>query len=159
MFGLHTSDGQGFHIYEHKRALILPPDSGPGCPLVSAILFEQHGYSWFSNHDKCQLTTPDGFTINLKRDSISGFWFLLCVTSDNQHLDDARRRLIKQSRSMALPVQASQTDTTLIPPKAISRKQIPVRIPRPNIRHLLPKPIERILELAHVQLGHTNLRQ
>ena len=82
-FGLdsYKSDKHHLYIYTAPDALILPANTGPKCPLISEILLENEGYSWTSSKHFCKLTTPDGFSVNLQRDPVTGFWFLLALTT------------------------------------------------------------------------------
>ena len=152
-FGLDTHKSNRHHlfIYTAPDALILPADTGPKCPLISEILLEHEGYSWISSKHFCKLTTPEGFSANLERDPITGFWFLLAITS-GKLLEEFKIDLI-QRKQKSFPAVKHPT-----PSPTPSRDHTLLRIPQPP-KKVLPPSVERIIRRAHEALGHVHIQR
>ena len=153
LFGLPTNQNK-LHIYHDNGALIIPENTGPKCTLLSEVLLERAGYSWNSNADICQLTTPDSLTYNLHRDPISHFWFLLVKTNCSKLVK--RRNALIAATKATHNIDNESTKQNLQKMQPPHRPHTKLKIPRPPW-HSLPQSIEKMLRRTHETLGHISM--
>ena len=151
LFGLQTIQSNTY-VYHDPQALIIRANSGPKTPLLSEVLAEKKGCSWRSNHSTCILTTPCGQDIYLKRDHITGFWFLQALISGPE-VEHARQQQLQ------LPPSTFHSSThhepciyTLQPH---TRPHAQLRIPKPRFPSL-PHTVELMVKRTHENLGHVS---
>jgi len=146
ILSLKTSEGK-IHIHVGKPAIIITNTTGPGCSLISETIFEHEGYNWNSSSTYCTLTTPDKYKIELVRNEMTTFWFLVAKT-DCKIADQVKQRVRQQA----------STKTTFIAIKLQqeSREHAIMRIPKMPLKSL-PQSIMTLTDRIHRAVGHVNL--
>ena len=135
------------HIHIGKPAIIISNDTGPGCSLISETILEREGYTWQSSSDTCTLTTPDGYLIDLTRNEMTSFWFLIAITDCK--LAEQVKEKIQQTASKKKTFITTKLQSE-------SREHALMRIPKMPLK-CLPQSIQQLVERTHRAAGHVNL--
>ena len=146
ILSMKTREGK-IHIHVGKPAIIITDTTGPGCSLISETILEREGYNWNSGSNYCTLTTPDKYKIELIRNEMTTFWFLVAKT-DCKLANQVKQRIRQQA----------STKTTFIAIKLQpeSREHAIMRILKMPLKSL-PQSILTLTDRIHRAVGHVNL--
>ena len=146
IISLKTQTNQ-IHIHVGKPAIIISNTTGPGCSLISETILEQEGYTWQSDNNHCLLTTPDNHKIDLIRNEMTSFWFLV-ATTDCQIAEAVKQKIRKRTSTTKSFIAVELQEET--------REHAIMRIPKMPLKSL-PQSISTLTDRIHRAVGHVNL--
>ena len=147
ILAMRTTNGKT-HIYTHRSALIINDNTGPGTTLISEVILEAEGYTWFSSKDACTLCTPDNHKVDLIRHPRTGFWFII-VYKKHPLADKTKAYLSKMCKPPTTNLLSLSIQTT--------RPHAVMKLPKIQPLKSLPQSIEDMLTRLHRTLGHISI--